>query len=483
MKRRTFIKSLGLGVAGSLFLPFHQSVFSANENCKRLVIFIEGNGVEGRNFLTSATEAALAAVGTDISATRHLYWDYKHDAPEIVGASGLSGAPSLGSLATNNGFALEDHAAVVLGLSSKITGGGHTTGTGALGCTRSLIGSPAGVTIDEYLSLDAGLRGETPFQVVRLGVSPGQTRLNYHTCAFGRNRPAPIMTDPTTAFNSLFGSVASAAGRRTFLERAELLDFATVDVKKSLSAFAGNSRERAKLERYLESLETMVNRQTKIVGLQAELEAAKPGEPGDVPLYTSTAPLERLQAQVDMATASLLGGLTNVVVIALGTGSGFSLTYESLAALYPGGDLLGGHDVRHAAEKGVQGYMDLLTTITERHVGMMSQMARSLHDTPEAGGDGTMLENTAMVYMSDNGEKHHSRAEEWPMLLMGGQRLGLQTDGRTVVYPRYGHDNNRQVSNLFNTLGYATGQPLDDFGSEGQTRITEGPLSELYVPV
>jgi hypothetical protein len=124
-----------------------------------------------------------------------------------------------------------------------------------------------------------------------------------------------------------------------------------------------------------------------------------------------------------------VGGLTNVIVIALGTGSRhFALQYESLLSLYPGGDLLGGHDVRHAAEDGNQGYVDLLTAISGQHVAMMGGMARSLASTPEAGGNGTMLDNTLLLYMSDNGEKHHSQADEWPILALGGQNNCFATD-------------------------------------------------------
>jgi len=81
--------------------------------------------------------------------------------------------------------------------------------------------------------------------------------------------------------------------------------------------------------------------------------------------------------------------------------------------------------------------------------------------------------------MSDNGEKHHSNAEEWAMLMLGGQALGFKTDGRSVVYPKHGHANNRQVSNVFNALGHAAGQDLNTFGAN-DGRIEEGPLSELW---
>ena len=74
--------------------------------------------------------------------------------------------------------------------------------------------------------------------------------------------------------------------------------------------------------------------------------------------------------------------------------------------------------------------------------------------------------------------------DEFPVVLIGGGALGLRTGGRSLVYPGLdqlgaGH---RQVSNVWNTLGYLAGAELDAFGGESQrsgTRSAEGPLSEL----
>lgn len=481
--RRTFLKTIGLGLGAALLTPFYRQVFAAGTLPKRFVIFVEGNGVEPHNFLSTTTASALEAAGAEsLGSARYLYKSYRHDSPVVSAASGLSDAPSLGSLAGNaDRVSLEQKSAVLLGLSSKITGGGHSTEAGALSCTRSPAGSPTDMTIDHYLASLEAVRAGTPFSAVRLGVTGDSTRLNYSTCAFGPDQPAPITCDPTTAFNSLFGSVATGAGAARFTEKRELLDFAVADVNRALQTFSGNSVERRKLERYLESLENMVDRQETIQAMQERLQGVKPAEPAESMLYTSESPLDRLQAQVDMATAALIGGLTNVVVVALGTGSHhFAMTYPSLIDLYPDREMLGGHDARHAAEGGNQDFVNLLTAITDRHVSLMASMARELEKTPEASADGTMLDHTVMLYMSDNGEKHHSRAAEWPMLLMGGSALGLKTDGRTVVYPGHGNDNNRQVSNLFNVLGHTGGADLNTFGHEGTTRIAEGPLSEIW---
>ena len=60
--------------------------------------------------------------------------------------------------------------------------------------------------------------------------------------------------------------------------------------------------------------------------------------------------------------------------------------------------------------------------------------------------------------------------------------MGLKNDGRTTVFPGITLSQNRQLSNFYNTLSYAAGTELDDFGTEGASRIVPGPLNELWEP-
>ncbi|MEM9195618.1 MAG: DUF1552 domain-containing protein [Myxococcota bacterium] len=467
--RRSFLASAGLGAGASLFLPLLHRIQAegAGAGARRFVIVVEGNGLHPYNFLSSPARAALAATGANIGADERVFTRrYEHDAP--VEASGeLASAPALTALAGNAGEpSLEDQAMVVLGLSSKIAGGGHTTNFGALSCAPSNPSTPSAATIDHVLGQMPDVRGSTPFDVVRLGIHEDRGKTNYRTCATGPRTPAPIVCDPTAAFNGLFGSVASAEGQRGFRDRRDLLDFARADANAALAQFSGNSRERLKLERYLESLEVLSGRHDQIVAMEPTLRQVVPEDPTVSPLYESPHPLENLDAMFELATAALIGCLTNVVVIASGTGH-FDVTYSSFGAGTPGR-----HTVCHSHDNA------LLTAVTERHASFAARMARALRSVPE--GEGTMLDHTAILYMSDNGEKHHSKAEEWPALLLGGSALGLRTDGRTVVYPKHGHDNHRQISNLFNTLSYLGNGPIDEFGAEGDSRIAAGPLTEVY---
>ncbi|MEO1271516.1 MAG: DUF1552 domain-containing protein [Myxococcota bacterium] len=478
--RRAFLRTMGFGAGASLFLPFMQSIVHAQAMGapRRFVIVVEGNAVEPISFLSDAMRTRLEADSTgSIRDKRWFGRDYTHDAPIIIPSASLGTARALnGLVGDGNNRPLESEAAVIMGLSSKVTGGGHTTHFGALSSTRSTAAAPGAATIDHVLGQYAGVRRGSPFDVLRLGISASNNQLMYQTCAFGKAKPAPVIVDPSTAFNQVFGSVASGAGQAEFQKRSELLDFAHVDATRALGEFSGNSAERAKLEQYLASIEEVTTRQTQLIGMRDTLNAVKPEEPDVGMLYQSPHPLDHLRAQFDIATAALLGGLTHVVVIASGTGSAFSVRYSSVISD------VDRHNLHHQSGS-VPEYLQAIHEVTRQHVAMIAKMARTLAATPEVGASGSMLDHTAILYMSDNGEQHHSKAEEWPMLLVGGRNLGFKLDGQAVIYPNHGNANNRQVSNMFNTLGFAAGETLVDFGGEGTHRIAEGELTELWSPM
>lgn len=493
--RRTFVK--GLGAASVLFGPFLRSLSAAESKPCRFVFFLEGNGTEPASFLyrrganqaqgltandKTVTLASIEAQGaTNVFNAR----SYKHTTPLTVPDANLAQARALEALAGSSGqIDLASRAAVVLGLSSKVTGGSHTTYHGALSASKSAGAVPSSETIDHTLSTYSSVVRASPFDVLRVGSSG--PRVSYDSCALGPRKPAAISIDPTLTFNMLFGSVASGAGAQRFTRSGDLLDFAQTEARATLDAFSGNSLERAKLEAYMLSLEGMVARRQTIVSMESALRAAMPIEPeADVARYTSSDPLVRLAVQVDTATAALIGGLTNIAVVSCGSGGAWPESFPSLLALYPNGQMMGGHDLRHAA--GGQGLgtsaREVLHEATHLRVAEMARMARALAAVPEPNADGSMLDYTIFVYLPDNGEQHHSNAEEWATLLVGGQKLGFATDGRSVVYPRVNTSGNRQMSNLFNTLGHAAGADLNDFGGEASGRIAEGPLSEIWQPV
>lgn len=461
VSRRTWLKGVGLGAGSALLGPLLGQLARAQGVAPRRFLFVvEGNCFEPVTMLGAPARAAIdATLAAPLGSDRWWYRRYVHDAPMVVDG-GLLTAPALGGLG-----ALADRAVVVYGLSSKITGGGHSALHGALASARTTAGRAGGPTIDAWLAARPAVRQGTPFDAVRLGVDNDPARpLDFGTCAYAAGRSAPMLLQPDRAWQSLFGSVADAGD--VFARQGSQLDFAVSDVRASIAAFGGGSAERAKLEAYLDALLDLQVRRGRLVEIGAQLRAARPDE-----APAAGTALGRFRQQLGLAAAALIGGLTNVCVVGCGSGGNFGLMYPEVI------NGVGRHDLHHTSA-GVPAHLAAIHAVTRLQVDAIGEVARRLAAAPDVGG-GSVLDHTVIVYIGDNGEQHHSSASEFPVLMIGGEGLGLRTGGRTVVFPGIGRGGHRQVSNLWNTLGYLAGAELDDFGLEGPTRVARGPLLEL----
>ena len=163
-----------------------------------------------------------------------------------------------------------------------------------------------------------------PFAAVRLGVAPNQAkRLEYGACAFGSRRPAAVTVDPNVAFNSLFGSVGSVMlGKPSSTDLLfwtslagmsnELWPNLVVPVQSAPWRLIWNLSRRS------------ANVKSDSVRQRIGSGVSCPVEPG---FQITLHPLERLEAQFELATAALLGELTPVVVLTSGVGD-FNFTYS-----------------------------------------------------------------------------------------------------------------------------------------------------------
>ena len=184
------------------------------------------------------------------------------------------------------------------------------------------------------------------------------------------------------------------------------------------------------------------------------------------PVLTDETTIEdRLEAQFDLAAAALICGLTHVVTIAAAAG-------DQVHVSYPRWGFTGKHTLGH----GNQGGPDALIQIHNHHAALIANLMDRLDAVPE--GDGTMLDNTLIVYLNDNGSEHHSKYDCYPVALLGTLGGRLQTAQRLISYPHIGRANNRGLPELWNTIGHAVGMPIDDFGAEGEAP-SDGPLPEL----
>jgi hypothetical protein len=353
---------------------------------------------------------------------------------------------------------------IIQGLSHKIASGrGHSPEYGSLGCYSGAAG-PIAQTID------AALAAKLPSVVPHLGLAltPGAGQIvSYSSSVTSKGKPLPYHCQPELAFQSLFGSAAGGEAAKIPFLRKKLMDYMSADIKRIQSRLAGPERE--SLDRYLEAYESMLDRQHGIAGMQDVLRANMP----NTDKFKSTAETDRLEAQCDMAVSSLLSGLTNVVTIAACTGNSY-MQWNSL------GIALRTNAIGHGGGENGKTSDELLRIIRSFHAERIAALAKKLDAVKE--GNGTVLDNTLIVYMSDFGDRHHPSYTQWPVVLIGNLGGKLKTNGRFLEYPRYGVKGHRTIGTLYQGLLHAVGDKREQFNNVDlalDKSATQGPLSDI----
>ena len=199
-----------------------------------------------------------------------------------------------------------------------------------------------------------------------------------------------------------------------------------------------------------------------------------------------TGVFERLEAQFENAAGAMIAGLTNVVTMSAGAGPdriGISCMASELG-LKGGDGYIGAHAIGHGNYQQFAGISgpDCHAHIRRRCLEQLAKFIRRLEAVPE--GDGTMMDNTLIVYLSDSAEGHHPVCHEWPFILIGDLGGRLKLGNRYLRYPWYGNQGHRTIANLYLSLLQAVGEQRDNFGVAdfGLADLDQsGPLAELVV--
>ncbi|MEM7013863.1 MAG: DUF1552 domain-containing protein, partial [Verrucomicrobiota bacterium] len=374
--RRTALRKLSLGAGAIGLSPFlkHLEAADAGELPKRFVFVVKSSGLQAE-FLNPE--------------------GLTHGGDAIVDST-LDGKVLPESLKPLEAF--RDRLTIIQGLSGKMCSNGHSGFYGALGAYKATaVTQPSAATIDGHLSE----KFPSVFNHIGLKMGTGSQGTAYPSIsAKGKNQQLPFQCNPELAYQNLYGSIAAGGDiKKKYTRTGNVLDAMSEDIKKLQAQLPGDERE--KLGHYLGGFEALRDRRVKLISMQDILRKNAP--PID-DKYTSPVTTHHLEAHFDMATAAMISGISNVV----------TLHCDDLDSSYQGlGITPKVHSVGHGSGSGSLSAQDCRNMIRTFHVELISGMAAKLAATPE--GDGTMLDNTLIVYVSDNSDKHHSSATEWPM--------------------------------------------------------------------
>ncbi len=160
-------------------------------------------------------------------------------------------------------------------------------------------------------------------------------------------------------------------------------------------------------------------------------------------------------ARVDQASSGTFG-VPCVVVLRAAYPRG--MTHNVFPNSWPKAG--GGGNLHSPSNGGV--YAPFMNPIHKFNLGLVARMVSALDAIRQ--GNTTLFDNTAVLYMSDNADCHHSRHTNWPVILMGTAGGKLKSPGNMNV--------SASLIRLHATIANAFGVSSHPFGA---------PIPELTV--
>ncbi|MGZ0174042.1 MAG: DUF1552 domain-containing protein [Planctomycetales bacterium] len=443
--RRTMLKGVTLGAGAVALSPFlrHLEAAERQQVPRRFVFVVKSSGLQGDYLNPDGLQ---------------------HRGDKLVDEP-LNGRKLADSMKSLEPF--KDKLTIVQGLSGKMTLSGHSAFYGALGGYKASANTPP-----LYATIDGHLSEKLPsvFNHVGFKMGEGSQGVTFPSIsAKGKGLQLPFQQNPMAAFENLFGSILEGGDlKKKYTRTGNVLDAMSADIKKLQKNLPAAEQE--KLGHYLNGFEALRDRRVKLISMQKVL---KKNAPDLDDKYTSRFKTHHLEAHFDMASAALISGLTNVVTV---HADGLDSVYSGIGI---GNNV---HAIGHGAGYATLSAQDCRNAIRTFHIDLIATMAARLKAVPE--GDGTMLDNTIIVYSSDNAARHHSIGLDWPMVVLGNMGGKLNSNGRYLAYPQYGRPGHKHtICNWFTTLCHLAGVPQDLFGQPdmalGKANDQSGPLSEL----
>lgn len=467
--RRQILKSLSLGSGGVILSPLigQLSAQASGERAfpQRFIFMVKSSGLTpGHVVPDNLTDEFIVQKESYIAGEGYTSGVQLKNGDRFVSRP-LKDATLNDAMKSLEPF--KDRLSIIQGLSGNMVTGGHMSGYGAMSCMKDMMAE----TIDHKMAMiypsvfsHLGLSTVTATMGARFADSVCYPGIS----AASNTKALPFHGSPTQAYQSLFGSVATGEERKKFEAQGNLFDYLGEDVKALRKALAGSERE--KLDHHLEAIEALQKQREGILQMSEQIKRGKP-EYSDI--YTNMTIEDRMKAHCKIAAGALISGLTNVITIRT---DGLGSQYNKLGFI--GGQVHGiGHGKTPEGAKSVDHARGLIRGF---QLEQMAGIAHKLAAIPE--GDGTMLDNTTMIYFSDVGDKHHASNREWPFIVLGDMGGKLKTAGQYVQYPHKGHPGHQTIASWWLTLLEAAGKPQDGFGmmdSQVEPESQRSPLKEL----
>jgi hypothetical protein len=432
--RREFLRNLGIGAAAVPFvlnLPSLGFASTVPARRQRLIVMFSPNGVVPKNF-----------------------W------PEKYGKD-FEFKESLTPLEK-----FKDRTLMLHGVCDRVRGDGdnHMRGIGCLltgtelypgniqGGSDTPAGWSKGISIDQEIKnfLQAKSETRTRFGSLEFGVMVPEradtwTRMSYA----GPNKPLAPIDDPYQMFAKLYGRMKDEESLRS------VLDDLQEDFKKVEGVVSAEDRQLLQEHTtFVREMERDLKAGTANIG-----HAVPQLEPGIKEENDNLPRISKLQ--IELLVSSFAADLARVATLQY-TNSVGDVRFHWL------GIDEGHHHLSHEPDTN-ETAVDKLTRINKWYCEQLAYLAQRLAETPEPGGNGTLLDNTLIVWSNELGKGNSHTLDNIPFVLVGGGldfKMGRARDYKGVPHNR-----------LLLSLAHGFGHPIKEFGNPNF--CGDGPLPHL----
>ena len=438
LNRRKLIKSVATGVGAAFSSSMTgQSLFassSSGTSAKRVIFFMQNQGFDPKTCIPEGMKESGSLAKAKLPEPISALEPYKERLHIINGLHGVHTSPS------------------------------HSAFFGALGGYRGGDGvPPSGPTIDHELGK---VLPEMLLPHLCIGMDSLENMKAKPTLATlsasGAGQPIFMHSNPNHLYQMLYGGISTGNIQLQHEARSNLFN----QIER-LAASKGKSlplNDQRRYGQYVQGFEDVNGLRERLDTVSDHLRKFAP-EVDD--RYTNPEfETDWHDVLLDLGISAVTSGITNTLTIGSGRGEIFG-SWKGVGVEQQG------HNLGHMNQAG----NPIWVKIRQYNSRMLVRIMQALESVPE--GNGTMMDNTLIVYTSNNADKQHTNGANWPVMLLGNCDGAFKTGCFTQL------DGKRPINALYTSILRAAGQSVDRFNMSDQLAkkfdTDSGPVKELMI--
>lgn len=429
---RQFAATAGAAFAAPWFPGISQAASRVSGGPKRVIFFLQNQGFDPRTCIPAGMKNSGSLAKAKLPEPIAALEPFKERLHIINGLHGLHTSPS------------------------------HSAFFGALGGYRGDDGAPPlGPTIDYELSK---VLPQTLMPHLCIGMDSMENMKAKPTVAnlsaSGAGQPIFMQSNPNHLYQMLYGGISDGDIRKQHEARSSMFDRI-----EQLAAADGKSlpmADQQRYEQYVKGFHDINDLRGRLGGVSEHLRkfAPKVDDRYTKPQFET----DWHDVLLDLGISALKSGITSVLTIGSGRGEIFG-SWKGLGVEEQG------HNLGHMEQPD----NPIWIKIRQYNSRMLVKLMEQLESVPE--GSGTMMDNTLIVYTSNNADKQHTAGATWPVILLGNCGGIFKTGCFTQL------DGKRPINALYSTLLNVSGVPCDRFNLSDKMAAKfdarTGPLREV----